>query len=218
MAVKICVISVFLVTGMSLATLPALGAEPTEDMRVTARVLASQEAPVAKRDLKGFCAATYGSPDYAGYSARACQLWVKNNMKKPEDCTEVNIQQEIRKDTDRCLAMSDEDFDKQIVAQRKARAEFIAKMKEEGVDGEKLLQHELARRDTDWTGAQYCEYCKGGVETLKSILTGNSVKMSDAVRASLQRDLVAFEKEATICCSDLDQCKRAFEAPAEKKK
>lgn len=45
---------------------------------------------VAKRDLKGFCAAAYGSPYYAGYAARACQSRVKNNMKKPEDCTEHN--------------------------------------------------------------------------------------------------------------------------------
>lgn len=66
-------------------------------------------------------------------------------MKKPEDCTEANIQQEIWKDIDRCLAMSDDDFDKQILNQRKARAEFIAKMKEEGMDGEKLLQDELAK-------------------------------------------------------------------------
>lgn len=71
---------------------------------------------------------------------------------------------------------------------------------------------------SEQTGAQYCEYSKGHVETLKSILKRDSIKMSDAMRASMQGDLVASEKEAATCCSDLDQCKRDFEAPPAKKK
>lgn len=68
------------------------------------------------------------------------------------------------------------------------------------------------------TGAQYCEYSKGHVETLKRILKSNPDWMSDAVRVSMQGDLIANEKEAATCCSDLDQCKRDFEAPPAKKK
>lgn len=223
MAIRIRIAAAFMVSGISLATLPALSAELTEDMRASARTLAGQEIAIAKHDLKGFCTATYGSPEYASYTARACHFWLKNNMKKPDDCTEANIQQEIRKGIGHCLEMSGSDFDKQILNQRKEREVFIAKMRKAGMDGEKLLHDELAKLpaaqskpgspSSEQTGAQYCEYSKSHVETLKSILMGNSVKMSDAMRASMQRDLVASEKEAATCCSDLDQCKRAFEAP-----
>ena len=62
------------------------------------------------------------------------------------------------------------------------------------------------------TGAQYCEFSKGHVETLKTVLKNNASTWSNARRASYERDLVASEKETAICCSDLEQCKRAFEA------
>jgi hypothetical protein len=66
------------------------------------------------------------------------------------------------------------------------------------------------------TGAQYCEFSKGHVESLRSMLKTNASSWSVAMRASVERDLVASEKEATACCADLDQCKRTFEAPAKK--
>ena len=79
----------FLITGLSLATPPAQGAEPDADMRAGARLLVSLEGPMAKRDLKSYCAARNGSPEYAGYVMRACQAFVKNNLKKAEDCSEA---------------------------------------------------------------------------------------------------------------------------------
>ena len=135
----------FLITGLSLATPPAQGAEPDADMRAGARLLVSLEGPMAKRDLKSYCAARNGSPEYAGYVMRACQAFVKNNLKKTEDCSEAAVGQEIRKDTDRCLAMSDGEFDKEMLTQRRGRENFTKRMKENGIDGEKLLQEERAK-------------------------------------------------------------------------
>jgi hypothetical protein len=70
--------------------------------------------------------------------------------------------------------------------------------------------------EREQTGAQYCEFSKGHVESLKSMLKSNSGTWSAAMRASVERDIVASEKEAAVCCSDLDKCKRDFEAPAKK--
>jgi hypothetical protein len=54
------------------------------------------------------------------------------------------------------------------------------------------------------------------VETLKSMLKNNSGKWSTAMRASVERDIAASEKETAACCSDLAQCARAYEASAAK--
>lgn len=145
MAFGIRIALAFLIISTSLATPPVLGAEPTEEMRQAARLVVRVEEPMAKRDLKGYCAATYGSPDYAGYVVRACQSMVKNNLKKSEDCSETNIRQEVRKDSDRCLAMSDGEFDKEMLTQRRGRENFTKIMTEKGVDAEKLLQEERAK-------------------------------------------------------------------------
>ena len=142
---RILLSAAFLITGLSLATPPAQGAEPDADMRAGARLLVSLEEPMAKRDLKSYCAARNGSPEYAGYVMRACQAFVKNNLKKAEDCSEAAVGQEIRKDTDRCLAMSDGEFDKEMLIQRRGRENFTKRMKENGIDGEKLLQEERAK-------------------------------------------------------------------------
>lgn len=120
----------------------ANAAEPTEEMRQAAKVLAGQEDSIEKRNLKGYCAATYGSASYAAYVARACQLSVRNNLKKVEDCGEAHIRQEVAKDTDRCTAMSDSEFDTAVTLQRRARASFVRAAKEKDVDGEKLIQAE----------------------------------------------------------------------------
>jgi len=58
------------------------------------------------------------------------------------------------------------------------------------------------------TGAQHCESMKSGVETLRSSLNRNSGKWSPAMRASVEKDIVAHEAEAKKCCGNLDQCKR----------
>ncbi|MSP96999.1 MAG: hypothetical protein EXR29_07200, partial [Betaproteobacteria bacterium] len=104
MAVGMQIARAFLSLGLALAALPALGADSSEDMRLSARILAAQETPVAKRDLKGFCNATYASADYASYAAGMCQLWVKNNGRQAEECSETKLEQGIRKDIERCLA------------------------------------------------------------------------------------------------------------------
>ena len=48
------------------------------------------------------------------------------------------------------------------------------------------------------------------------MLKNNQDSWSVAKRNNFESDLAASEKEAATCCSDLDQCKRAFEAPAKK--
>ncbi len=145
MAIRIRVAPVFLATSMLLAAPGVWGAEPDQEMRKAAAMIASVEKPMAKRDLKGYCAATRGSPDYPGYVARACQAYVKNNFKKAEDCSEANVKQEIAKDNATCLAMSPGDFDNEMATQRKGWERTFGSMKEKGVDADKLMKEERAK-------------------------------------------------------------------------
>ncbi len=145
MAIRIRMALVFFVTSMLFTASGVWGAEPDAEMRKGAKLIASAEVPMAKRDLKGYCAATRGSPEYPGYVARACQMSVKNNLKKAEDCSDANIKREIAKDSASCLGMSAGDFDKEMVTQRKGWERTLGLMKEKGVDTDKLMREERAK-------------------------------------------------------------------------
>ena len=131
---------VFLITVLSLATTPTLGAEPTEDIRTFARIFATLDA----HDLKGYCTEMHAAP-YTGYLSRACQSAVQNKIKKPEDCSQDKISEQIRIDTEQCLAMSADKFEETMLHGRVSRKEFVEKMAAQGIDGEKLLQDERAK-------------------------------------------------------------------------
>jgi hypothetical protein len=79
-----------------------------------------------------------------------------------------------------------------------------------------VAQSKPAPPEPEKTGAQYCASSKEHVVTLKSMLKSNSGSWSAAMRASVERDIVASEKETAVCCGDLDKCKQAYEAPAKK--
>ena len=145
MVIRICMASVFLVSSVVFAASGIWGAEPDEEMRKGAKLIASVEGLMAKRDLKGYCAATRGSPEYPGYVARACQMSVKNNLKKAEDCSDASIKQEVAKDNASCLGMSAGDFDKEMVTQRNGWERILGSMKQKGVDTDKLMKEERAR-------------------------------------------------------------------------
>jgi len=130
----------FLITSISLATTPVLGAEPTEDMRTFARMFATLEA----RDHKGYCAAMHGAA-YAGYLNRVCQSAVQNNLKKPEDCSPEHMTRQLKVDSDKCLAMPAAEFEKTALRGREGSKTFVKQMSAQGVDGEKLLQEERAK-------------------------------------------------------------------------
>lgn len=66
MAIKIRIASALLGHRMSFAAFHSLGAEPTKNMRVSIRILASQETPAAKLGLRGFCAASEGGARIVG--------------------------------------------------------------------------------------------------------------------------------------------------------
>ena len=140
MTIAIRISWAFLITGMSLATTPVLGAEPTEDMRTFVRMFAALEA----RDHKGYCAAMHGAP-YAGYLDRVCQSAVQNKLKKPEDCSPERITQQVKVDTAQCLAMPAAEFEKTALRGREASKAFVKQMTAQGVDGDKLLQEERAK-------------------------------------------------------------------------
>ncbi len=129
----------------ALAASPALGEEPSEEMRQGASIIARVEALLAKDDLKGFCAAVHKSPAYAGYASRACQAGVKANVRQAEECTEARIALQVAADHEECVAMPPEAF-----AQRKqdfgeGRARFLQDLAARGVDGEKLIAEERAK-------------------------------------------------------------------------
>jgi hypothetical protein len=140
MAIKIRNASAFLVTGMFLAP-PVLGAEPTEEMRTFARMFAALEA----RDLKGYCAAMHGEP-YVGYLNRVCESAVQNKVKKPEDCLQESILQQVKIDNGKCLAMPATDFEKTALRGGEGTKAFITEIKTQGVDGDALIQQERAKR------------------------------------------------------------------------
>ncbi len=127
---------------MLLATTSAQGAEPTEDMRTMARMLAALEA----RDLNGYCADIHDAPPYAGYLSRVCQYAVQNKLKQPEDCSPGNITLQIQADRKACLAMTPEEFEKTALRWREGIDSFIKGMAAQDIDGEKLLQEERARK------------------------------------------------------------------------
>jgi hypothetical protein len=127
--------------GMSVAALPAPAAEPTEEMRTFARMFATLEA----RDLKGYCAAMHGAP-YAGYLSRVCKSAIQNKLKKPEDCSQESIAQQVKADAGQCLAMRAGEFEKKVQRGAEASQSFVKQMTAQGVDGEKLLQEERAGR------------------------------------------------------------------------
>ena len=145
MTIRIRMAPVFFVASLLFPASGVWGAEPDDEMRKGAKLIASVEVPMAKRDLKGYCAATRGAPEYPGYVARACQLFVKNNLKKAEDCSDANIKQEIAKDNASCLGMSTGDFDKEMAAQRKGWERILGLMKDKGVDTDKLMKEERAK-------------------------------------------------------------------------
>jgi len=126
---------------MLIATRPALSAEPTEEMRMFARMFETLEA----RDLKGYCAAMHGEP-YAGYLGRVCESAVQNNLKKPEDCSQQSIAQQVKTDAAKCLAMPPAEFEKTVLRGVDASKTFVKQMATQGVDGEKLLQDERTKR------------------------------------------------------------------------
>ena len=128
--------------GMPLAVTPA---EPDAETRAAARLIASVEQPLAKRDLKGYCAAVYGTPDYAKFVASACQAGIKKKVKKPEDCSDANLKQEIGRIIGSCVAMPPEQFDMTVKRWSEVRGKFLVEMKTKGIDGEKTLKEERAK-------------------------------------------------------------------------
>lgn len=144
MSSVIRIVSALSLIGMPLAAPALLAAAPDETLRRSARLLVNVEALLEKRDLKGYCGAFYGSTDFAAYLARACELSVKNNLAKAEDCPQA-IRQDIEKHTDRCLAMSDAEIERERLEQRRARESLVKSMGEKGMDGENILQEERAR-------------------------------------------------------------------------
>lgn len=140
MKIKICISLVFLITGLSFATVPVQGAEPTEDMRQLARMFAALEAG----DLKGYCSSMH-TTSYADYLSRVCQSSVQHKLKQPEDCLPERIAQDAKTDAVQCLAMPAAEFDEIAQSVREGSKKFAAEMAAQGVDGEKLLREERVK-------------------------------------------------------------------------
>lgn len=130
-----------MVAGPPFAVASVWGAEPTETMRTMARMTVILEA----HDLKGYCTEMHTAP-YAGYLTRVCQSAVQNRLTQPEDCTPEKIAQQVKVDNEQCLAMPPAEFEKKMLDGRKVKETLIKQMQEQGIDGEKLLQEERAKR------------------------------------------------------------------------
>ena len=130
----------FLVTSLSLNSLPILAAEPTEDMRTMARMFVALEA----RNQKGYCTAMH-TASYMDYLNRVCQSAVQNKLKKPEDCSPENNARELKADNEKCLAMPAAEFEQTVLRGREARRNFVQRLTTQGIDGDKLFQQERAK-------------------------------------------------------------------------
>lgn len=126
---------------MSLAALPALGAEHTEEAKTLAGMFAALDA----RSKSGFCLSREGPP-YVDYLTRVCQSAVHNRLKSPEDCSREKIALQVKKDTAQCLAMSADEFDATVVRGKEGRKAFVGGMKAQGIDGEALIQEARTKR------------------------------------------------------------------------
>ena len=122
---------------MSLAALPALGAEPTEDAQTLAGMFAALDA----RSKPGFCLSKDGPP-YVDYLTRVCQSAVQNRLKSPEDCSREKVALQVKNDTAQCLAMSTAEFDATVVRGKEGRKAFVREMEARGIDGDALIQAE----------------------------------------------------------------------------
>ena len=130
-----------LLAGLTLVAAPTQGAEPTEGMRMMARMTVILEA----HDQKAYCAEMQTAP-YADYMTRVCQSAVQNRLKKREDYSAVNIAVLIKSDNKQCLAMPKAEFDKTVLRSREVSESVIKDMVAQGVDAEKLLQEERAKK------------------------------------------------------------------------
>ena len=124
----------------SLASTPVFAAEPSDEMRMFARMFATLEA----RDVKGYCEAMH-RPAYADYLSRVCQSAVQNRMKKPEDCSQQSIAQQVKLDAGKCLAMPAAEFEKTALRGIDGSRIFVKEMATQGVDGERLIKEERAK-------------------------------------------------------------------------
>ena len=130
-----------MLASLTLATTSAQSAEPTEGMRMMARMTVILEA----HDQKAYCAEMQTAP-YADYLTRVCQSAVQSNLKKPEDCSPVNIALLIKSDNKQCLAMPKAEFEKTVLHGRELSESVIKDMVAQGVDVDTLLKEERAKR------------------------------------------------------------------------
>jgi len=130
----------YLFAWMSLAALPAMGAEPTEEAQTLAAMFAALDA----RSKSGFCL-TKDGPPYVDYLTRVCKYAVKNRLKSPEDCSSEKIALQVKNDITQCLAISVGEFEETVVRGKEARKAFIREMKAQGIDAEALIQAARAK-------------------------------------------------------------------------
>ena len=128
---------VFLVAGMSLATAPVFGAEPTEDLQAMVRMFAALEA----RNQNAYCA-TMQSPAYTDYLSLVCRTNVKNRLKKSEDCTAERVALEVKASAEQCLALSPDELETVALRWQDSRKAVYEQMTAEGLDVEKLVREE----------------------------------------------------------------------------
>ena len=132
--------------GLGLQCCLAAGAEPTGYMRRTASTLASAERALAQDDVAGYCNAMYGSADYLRYVTNVCVSAARNKLREPKECTLEAAKLEASKDTAQCAAMGPPEVAAAKTKSRVARESFIQGVASKGVDGERLMQEELAKR------------------------------------------------------------------------
>lgn len=131
-----------LVAGIPFA---ALAAAPSAEMREGAALIARMGAAAEKRDLKRYCSALQDNPSYRAHLVAACEGGVQGGVLQPGACSPENIQAALKKDRDRCLALTPDEFEKNITRWREIRARFVQDLKAQNVDGEKLLKEEAAK-------------------------------------------------------------------------
>lgn len=132
----------YLIAWMSLAAAaPCLGAEPSEETKMLARMFAALEL----HDQEGYCESKLAAP-YSDYLSRVCQSAVTNKVKTSEDCSRESLAEQAKKDASQCRAMSAAEFDATVAKGKEGRKAFVTEMNAQGIDGKALIKQASAKR------------------------------------------------------------------------
>lgn len=123
----------------------ALADELERELRQTAEELVRIESAVDKRDQGAFCNVTMELPSYVLYMKRVCETGVRLKAMTQEECSEVGLKLEAKRDIDKCNGFSPAEFNHALNPWLEAKQEFLKKASAKGLNGDTMLRDARAK-------------------------------------------------------------------------